>query len=115
MPTKLASRPSSGKQNAPVLGRGVGINSSGLEQVPQELVVDLVMELDFLRFDEGSEGAGTAVCGRLLQVGVAGFYVFAEKRRRPFGFAEICQRVVDVVGQVALRKAEWTTTLLGED
>jgi hypothetical protein len=29
-----------------------GSNCGSLEQVPQELVVDLVVELDFLRFDE---------------------------------------------------------------
>ena len=34
------------------------MSSSSLEQVPEELVVDLVVELDFRRFDEGSQGAG---------------------------------------------------------
>ena len=50
---------------------------SGLEQVPQELVVDLVVELYFRGFDEGSEGARATVGGGLFQVGVAAFYVFA--------------------------------------
>ena len=37
-----------------------------LEEVPEELVVDLVVVLDFGCFDEGAEGAGAAVGGGAL-------------------------------------------------
>src|SRR5690242_776330 len=52
-------------------------NCSYLEQIPQELVVDLMMKLDFLCLDEGSQRTGTTVGGGLLQVGISAFYVFA--------------------------------------
>ena len=59
--------------------RGGWPSGSNLKQIPQELVVDLMVELDFLRFDEGSEGAGAAVGGGLLKVCVAALDVFAEQ------------------------------------
>ena len=36
---------------------------NALEEVPEELVVDLVVVLDFGGFDEGAQGAGAAVGG----------------------------------------------------
>src|SRR5436309_1982867 len=41
----------------------------GLKQIPQELVVDLVMELHFWRFDNSSQRAGATVGGIFLQLG----------------------------------------------
>src|SRR5579864_7943878 len=76
-------------------------NCSRLEPIPQELVVDLVMELDFRRLNDGSQEARAAVGGGLFQVGVAGFHVFAKKFRGPFRVAEVLDRSVDVVRQIA--------------
>ena len=104
-PLQPAGTPALLKQNAPVLGRGVGINFSGLEQVPQELVVDLWWNWTSCALRKVPR-ARAAVGGRLFQVGVAAFYVFAEKCRRPFGLAEVRQGVVDVVWQVTLGLAQ---------
>ena len=49
-----------------------------LELVPEELVVNFVVELHFLRLDDRAEEARAAVRGRLLEVGVAGFDVIAQ-------------------------------------
>ena len=65
-----------------------------------------MVELDFLRFDEGSEGAGATVGGGLFQVGITAFDVFSEQSVDPIGFAEVIERVVDVVGQVAFGLAQ---------
>src|SRR5262245_41827459 len=63
-------------------GSGMTIDNAelALEQVPEELVVDFVVELDFLGFDDGAESTRAAVGGGALQFGVAGFDVGAEKR-----------------------------------
>ena len=50
----------------------------GLEHVPEELVVDLVMELNFGCFHESAKQTGAAIGGSLLQVSVATLDVFAE-------------------------------------
>jgi hypothetical protein len=49
-----------------------------LEQVPQELVVDLVVVLHLGRLDEGSQRAWAAVRGGLFQIGIPSFHVFAQ-------------------------------------
>ena len=94
--------PARAKQNAPALDQGVLADSSDLEQVPEELVVDLVVELDFLRFDESAQRARTTIRGGLFQVGITALHVFAEQRGDPLRFAEVVESVVNVVGQVAL-------------
>ena len=48
-----------------------------LEKVPEELVVNLVVELHFGRFHEGAELARAAIGGSLFQIRVAGFYILA--------------------------------------
>src|SRR5271165_4419786 len=78
----------------------------GLEEVPEELVVDLVVVLDFGGFDEGAEGAGTAVGGGMFQIGIAGFDVGAEKLGGPIGFLEVLDGRVDVVGEISLGLAK---------
>src|SRR5580658_5621942 len=93
-------------KNAPARARALDSVAFGLEQIPQELVVDLVMELDFRRFDEGSQSARATVGGGLLQVGIAAFDVFAQKSCGPLGIAEVLERVVNVVGQIALGLAQ---------
>src|SRR5205807_9716293 len=75
----------------------------GLEQVPEELVVNLVMELNFLRLDDGAEGSRAAIGGGALQFSVTGFDVGAEKRGGPLSFLEVFDGGVDVVRQVPLR------------
>ena len=57
--------------------QGVRHNSSGLKQIPQELVIDLVVKLDFLRFYERSQSAGAAVGGGLFQIRVTALHIFA--------------------------------------
>lgn len=49
-----------------------------LEQIPEELVVYVVVVLHFLGLDEGSEQTRATVGRGLLQVGVASLYVLAE-------------------------------------
>ena len=57
--------------------------SRGLEQIPERLVVDLVVELDFGALDDGSQFARAAVGGGLLQVGVAALHVGAQDLADP--------------------------------
>ena len=64
-----------------------------LELVPQELVVNLVMELDFGCFDYRTEQASATVCGCLFQFCVAFFHIGTEKFCGPIGFAEVVQAV----------------------
>src|SRR5260370_2154880 len=79
------------KKNALIQGQGnlAKQNGCALEQVPQELVVDVVVILHLGRFDKSSEQTRTAVRRRLLQVCVASLHVFTEKLRRPVRFAEV--------------------------
>ena len=77
-----------------------------LEKVPEELVVYLVVILDFGRFDEGAEGARTTVGGSVFEIGVPGFDVGAEKFRGPVGFFEMIDGGVDVVGEIAFSLAK---------
>ncbi len=59
--------PSMSKQNAPAEARALAWqNRSTLEEIPQELVVDLVMILHLGRFDEGPQSPRAAVGGSLL-------------------------------------------------
>src|SRR4051812_39270207 len=62
-----------------------------LEQVPEELVVHLVVELDFLSFDERSQGPRAAIGGALLQVRIAAFHIVAEQACRPLRLTEVSQ------------------------
>ena len=50
---------------------------NALEQIPEELVVDLVVVLDFRWFDEGAESTRAAIGGVLFEVGVTDLYVSA--------------------------------------
>src|SRR5579871_2278830 len=56
-------------------------NCSLLEQIPQELVVNIVMILDFRGLHEGPQKPRAAVGGGLLQVGIPAFHVFAKQLR----------------------------------
>src|SRR4029077_15932793 len=76
-----------------------------LEKIPQELVVNLVVELDLRRLDNRAQQTRAAIGRCLFQVGVAAFDVFPEEFACPFGFAEVVDRRVDVVGQVAFGRA----------
>jgi len=72
------------KVKAPAFSPGLFHDLIALEQVPEELVVDLVVILHLGGFDEGSQGAGTAVSGCLLEVGVTAFDVLTQQVGRPF-------------------------------
>jgi hypothetical protein len=54
-----------------------------LKQIPEELIVDVVVILHLGRLHESSQQTGTAIGGRLLQVGVTSLYIFAENFRGP--------------------------------
>src|SRR5271166_419278 len=82
------------------------VNGGGLEHVPEELVVDLVVILDFRWFDEGAEVAGAAVRGSFLQVGVAALDVLAEQLGSPLCLLEVLEGGIDVVRQVAFGLAQ---------
>src|ERR1700692_1270666 len=73
----------------------------GLEHVPEELIVDFVVVLDFGLFNEGAEESWAAIGAGLFQVGVTALDVFAQEGGRPFGNLEVVDRVVDVVGEIA--------------
>ncbi len=77
-----------------------------LEQIPKELIVDVVVILDFGRLHESSQQARTAVRRGLLQICIAALHFFAEKLGGPICFAEVRQRVVDVIRQVTLGLAQ---------
>src|SRR5215471_8906389 len=77
-----------------------------LEQIPEELIVDFVVILHFGRLYERSEEARAAIGRGLLQVAVPSLYVCAEKSVGPLRIAEVRQRVVDIVRQVALGLAK---------
>ena len=51
---------------------------AALKHVPEELIVDFVMVLNFRRFHKRAELSRAPICRGLLQVGVAILYVFSE-------------------------------------
>jgi len=77
-----------------------------LEEVPQELVVDLMVVLHFGGFDEGAERARAAIGGSAFQVGVAAFDVGAEELGGPVGFFKMVDGRVDVVRKIPLGLAK---------
>src|SRR6267378_3813786 len=60
-----------------------------LKQVPEELVVYLVVILHFGSFHKRAQSTRTAIRGGLLQVRVASLHVFTQKLRRPVRFPEV--------------------------
>src|SRR4051794_29473851 len=78
----------------------------GLKQVPQKLVVDIVVVLHFGRFHECAELARAAIGGGAFQIGIALLDVLAEDLRRPGGLIELFDRLVNVVRQVAFCLAQ---------
>ena len=54
-----------------------------LEQIPERLVVDRVVELHFGAFDDGAQFARAAVGGGLLQIGITALHVGAENLGNP--------------------------------
>src|SRR6478752_5072515 len=79
---------------------------AGLEQVPQELIVNVVVVLHLRRLHKCTQQAWTAIGCSLFQVHVPRLRILAEQLRRPRRFVEICHRVVDVVRQVTLGLAQ---------
>ena len=88
----------------PWLSPGIVVcGSVCLEAVPEGLVVDGVVVLHFRDLDKGSQQAGTAVGGILLQVRVSALHVGPQQFGRPLRVVEVVDRRVDVVRQIALR------------
>ena len=79
---------------------------ASLELVPEVLVVNVVVVLHLRRFHERSQQARTAIGRSLLQVGVAALHILAQQLGRPVSVAEVLQRVVDVVRQIAFGLAQ---------
>jgi len=65
-----------------------------------------VVELDLGDFHHSAQRARTAVRCAALQIRVAGLDVSSEERRGPFRLLEIFQRGIDIVREVALRRAQ---------
>ena len=77
-----------------------------LEQVPERLVVDGVVELDFGALDDGSQLLGAAIGGGFFQIGITALHIGAEDLGDPVGGSEVGDCLVDVVGQVAAAGAK---------
>ena len=77
-----------------------------LEQVPERLVVDRVVELHLGAFDEGSQLARRTVGDGLLQFRIAALHVGAQNLRNPRRGLEVVNRLLDVVRQVAAAGAQ---------
>ena len=76
------------KENAPAEIRARAFfafrsRSGALELVPEELIVNLVVELNLWPLHDRAQQPGAAVGGSLLQVAVAALHVVAEQRRHP--------------------------------
>jgi hypothetical protein len=52
--------------------------SISLKQIPQELVVDLVVELDFRGLYKGAQQPWTTIGRGLLQIGVAALHILTQ-------------------------------------
>src|SRR5205085_6117242 len=72
-----------------------------LEQIPEELVVDFVVELHLLRFHNRAEGPRTAIRGRALHFRITGLDVGAQECGGPLGLLKVFDGRVDVVREIA--------------
>jgi len=61
----------------------LGGTAANLKQIPEELVVDVVVILHLGRFHERSQQTRTPIGGSLLQIRVPALHIFAENFRRP--------------------------------
>src|SRR5260370_25838190 len=104
-----SKRPKKGQSGNPIKSAGFphrSGQSKGLKQVPQKLVVNVVVILHFRRFYERAQQARAAVGRGLLQVEVAVLHVFAEELGGPIGVLEVVHGRIDVVGKVAFGLAQ---------
>src|SRR6266567_1126031 len=72
-------------------------HSERLEEIPEQLIVDVVVELHLRRLDDRAQQAGAAVRRSLLQIGVASLHIRSQQSRRPLRPAEVLKRGVDIV------------------
>ena len=84
----------------------LGDGTLALEQVPERLVVDLVVELHFRSLDERSELARAAVGGGLLQIGKAALHIRAQNFGDPLRRLEVLDGRLNMVRQIALGLAQ---------
>src|SRR6266404_7483844 len=77
-----------------------------LEQVPEELVVNLMVVLHFRRFHECPKRARAAVRGSAFQVRETSLYIGAQQLGCPPRLFKVFERRIDVVRQIALRLAQ---------
>ncbi len=86
--------------------QGILLLQDALEHVPQVLVVNVVMVLDFRRLYERAQQSRTTVSRRLFQVGIAALHIVAKELGGPIGFPEVFNRRIDVVRQIAFGLAQ---------
>src|SRR6267143_5667172 len=92
------------KKKRPRSVGGVAIlHRSVLELVPEELVVYLVVKLDFGHFYDRPKSPRATIGGGAFQFSVASLDVGAEKCSGPFSLLEVFQRGVNIIREVALR------------
>src|ERR1700736_1055524 len=60
-----------------------------LENIPEQLVVNIVVELNLARLHDGSQQTWATIGRGLLQVGIPGFHILAQDLRRPRGVTEV--------------------------
>src|ERR1039458_94904 len=72
-----------------------------LEQIPERLVIDRVVELYLGALDNGSQLARAAVGRGLLQLGIAALHVGAQNLGDPGRRLEVVDRLLNVVWQIS--------------
>src|SRR5579859_6871772 len=77
-----------------------------LEEVPERLIVNRVVELNLRTFHNRSEQSGTAIGRGFFEVRITPLHIGAENLRDPVGRFEIRDGLVDVVRQVTAARAE---------
>src|SRR5580658_505859 len=77
-----------------------------LEQVPQSLVVNRVVELHLRSLYYGSQFARRAVCRSLLQFDVTALHIGAQNLADPLRPLKVVNRRLNIVGQVTAAGAQ---------
>src|SRR5438067_4201921 len=72
-------------------------HKNSLKQVPEVLVINIVVVLHFLGFHKCAEQTRAAICGRFFEIGVTTLHICAQQRRSPIRSQEVVESRVDVV------------------
>src|SRR5882724_13714148 len=93
-------------ESAPIEDALIQRQAGKLELSPQQLVIDIVVELYLARLYNRTEQASATICRSLFQVGVAPLHILTQQLCRPLCFAEVFERCVDVIRQITLRLSQ---------